>query len=183
MKLVIMGSSTGGPRIIFDIFSNLPKIPAAIIIVQHMPLTTTHRLSKRLSQLCMGEIIVPEGGELIKPGNIYLAPGDSHLILRKNEELLLSQDEKVNFVRPSVDVTMLSVKADSRLQVTGIILSGMGSDGAEGMAYLKSLGGTTIVQDPETCTISSMPLAAIRLTDIDNVFTPAEIRSYLLALK
>lgn len=148
-----------------------------------MPLTTTHRLSKRLSQLCMGEIVVPEGGETIKPGNIYIAPGDSHLILRRNEELLLSQDEKVNFVRPSVDVTMFSLKADSNLQVTGIILSGMGSDGAEGMAYLKSLKGTTIVQDPDTCTISSMPLAAMRVTDIDKVLTPAEIRSYLLEIK
>lgn len=183
MKIIIIGSSTGGPRIIFDIFSNLPRIPAAIIIVQHMPLTTTHRLSKRLTQLCMGEIVVPEGGEILKSGSIYIAPGDSHLILRNNEEVRLSQDEKVNFVRPSVDVTMFSVKADPKLQVTGIILSGMGSDGAEGMAYLKSLKGTTIVQDPDTCTISSMPMAAMRLTDIDKVLTPAEIRSYLLDLK
>lgn len=183
MKIVVIGSSTGGPRILFDIFSNMPGLPVALIIIQHMPLTTTSRFSKRMSQLCTFETIVPKGGEVIKPGCLYIAPGDSHLVLRNNEEILLDSSEKVHFVRPSVDVTFFSLKQDMKHQFIGIILSGMGTDGAEGIAYLKSIGGTAIIQDPESCTIKSMPESALRVAKIDLILTPAEIRNYLLSQK
>ena len=183
MNIIIIGSSTGGPRILFDIFSEFPAVSAVIIIVQHMPLTTTSRFGKRLSQICEMNVIIPEGGEILKPFSLYIAPGDHHLVLRKNEELTLSHSEKVNFVRPSIDVTMLSLTKDTKHHYTGIVMSGMGSDGAEGLAYMKSIGAHTIVQDPETCTIKSMPEAAIRAVEIDKVLKADEIRSYLLNQK
>ncbi|PWR75312.1 CheB methylesterase domain-containing protein [Methanospirillum stamsii] len=183
MHIIIIGSSTGGPRVLFDIFSDFPSIQAAIIIVQHMPLSTTPRFAKRLSQICQLDVIIPKGGEHIKPKSLYIAPGDTHLILRNNEEILLTSTEKVNFVRPAIDVTMLTLTPDSRNQYTGIILSGMGCDGAEGLLHLKSLGATTVVQNPDSCTIKSMPEAAIRICDVDKIINPIEIRSFLLNQK
>lgn len=183
MQIIVIGSSTGGPRVLFDIFSDIPALPVAIIVVQHMPLSTTPRFAKRLSQLSKLQIIIPEGGEYLKPRTMYIAPGDHHLVIRNNEEILLTTSEKVNFVRPAIDVTMLSLSMDSRNKYTGIILSGMGSDGAEGLAYMKSLGATTIVQNPDTCIIKSMPEAAIRVTEVDKILNPEEIRSFLLNIK
>ncbi|NLV25705.1 MAG: chemotaxis protein CheB [Methanomicrobiales archaeon] len=167
----------------FDIFSGIPALPVTIIIVQHMPFSTTPRFAKRLSQLCRMNVIIPSDEELIKPESLYIAPGDNHLIIKDNQKILLTSTEKVNFVRPSIDVTMLSLRQDSRYQYTGIILSGMGCDGAEGLAFMKNLGAKTIVQDPETCIIRSMPESAIRLSNIDKILHPLEIRSFLLSLK
>jgi two-component system, chemotaxis family, protein-glutamate methylesterase/glutaminase len=182
MKILIIGSSTGGPRILFDIFNNIPKFPLSIIIVQHIPNSTTPRLARRLSQLCEYDVIIPESGYKLKPGSLYITPGDYHLTLVNNEIISLETTEKVNFVRPSIDVTMFSLKKISDSQLSGIILSGMGCDGAEGMVYLKSLGGITMVQDPETCVIKSMPQAALNTNKIDRILTPSEIHEYLKKL-
>ena len=183
MKIIIIGSSTGGPRTLFEIFTNIPKINASIIIVQHMPFSTTIRLAKRLSQHCDLRVIVPESGNLLEPCNLYIAPGDFHLSVLNNERLLLDSSEKINFVRPSIDVTMLSLKAKPDDHLTGIILSGMGCDGAEGMAYIKRIGGQTIVQNPDTCVIKSMPEAAIKTGRVDRILTPEEIHNFLISLK
>jgi two-component system chemotaxis response regulator CheB len=183
MNLFIIGSSTGGPRILFDIFTGIPVLPVAIVIVQHMPESTTSRFARRLSQLTSMEVIIPKSGEMLKHGSLYITPGDNHLTLKNNDILLLNSSEKVNFVRPSIDVTMLSLSPDTRHSYTGIILSGMGSDGAYGLAHMKKIGATTIIQDPDTCTIRSMPEAALRATEVDKILTPAEIHSLLLSKK
>jgi two-component system chemotaxis response regulator CheB len=182
MKILIIGSSTGGPRILFDIFSDIPKLPLSIIIVQHMPQSTTPRLAKRLSQICKLEVAIPESGTKINPGCLYVAPGDYHLILVNNERILLDSSEKVNYVRPSIDVTLFSLKENHDIQLFGIILSGMGNDGAEGMAYLKGIGGHTIVQDPGSCIIKSMPEAALNTGKIDVVLTPGQIHEFISGL-
>lgn len=176
MKLIIIGSSTGGPRILFDIFADLPMQRAVIIIVQHMPASTTSRLAKRLSQLTVNEVIIPEQGTRIIPGKIYIAPGDFHLILNNYEDFSLTDTEKVNFVRPSIDVFMLALKPGLKHDLLGIVLTGMGFDGAEGLAHIKDIGGTTIVQDPRTCTIKSMPEAALKTEKVDLILSPEEIR-------
>jgi two-component system, chemotaxis family, protein-glutamate methylesterase/glutaminase len=180
MKLIIIGSSTGGPRILFDIFSGLQKLNAAIIIVQHMPVSTTGRLAKRLGQLTSNTVIIPEDGEWIFQGIVFVARGDLHLTLEKNEIIHINKTEKVNFVRPSIDVSMLSIQHDVRDSILGIILSGMGSDGAEGLAHLKDIGAVTAVQDPFTCTIRSMPEAALKTEKVDYVFTPEQLKGLIL---
>ncbi|MDD1728572.1 MAG: CheB methylesterase domain-containing protein, partial [Methanospirillum sp.] len=162
MKFIIIGSSTGGPRILFDIFEDLPRLSATIILIQHMPVSTATRLAKRLSQLTQNSVFIAEEQQQIVAGTVFIAPGDQHLILENYEKIRLSSEEKVNFVRPSVDVTMLALKKDIRHQILGIILSGMGNDGAEGLAHIKNIGGITAVQDPSSCTIRSMPEAALK---------------------
>ena len=171
MKFIIIGSSTGGPRILFDLFADLPELSAAIILIQHMPISTANRLAKRLSQLTANTIYIAEEEQQISVGSVFIAPGDQHLILDNYERVHLTNDEKVNFVRPSVDVTMLGLKRDLRHQILGIILSGMGSDGADGLAHIKKIGGMTAVQDPASCTIRSMPEAAIVITSYSIHYT------------
>ncbi|PKL59156.1 MAG: chemotaxis protein CheB [Methanomicrobiales archaeon HGW-Methanomicrobiales-4] len=180
MKIVIIGSSTGGPRVLFDIFTDLPKLGAAIIIVQHMPASTTGRLAKRLSQLTANEVIIPEDHTRIVQGTIIVAKGDFHLTLENNEIIHLNQSEKVNFVRPSIDVSMFSLQQDSRNSILGVILSGMGSDGADGLAHLKDISAVTAVQDPHTCTIRSMPESALKTDKVDHILTPEKLKELIL---
>jgi two-component system chemotaxis response regulator CheB len=180
MKFIIIGSSTGGPRILFEIFNNFPKIQAAVIIVQHMPASTTPRLAKRLMQLTENEIVIPEDRIPISQGTIYIAKGDLHLIFENNEIIRLKNSEKVNFVRPSIDVSMLSFQRDIRNSILGIVLSGMGVDGAEGLAHLKNIGAVTAVQDPITCTIQSMPEAALKTGRVDHILSPKNIQNLIL---
>lgn len=183
MNILIIGSSTGGPRVIFDIFTGIPAVTMAIVIVQHMPESTTSRFARRLAQLSSMDVIVPKGGEVLKHGSLYITPGDNHLIFKNNDTMVLEKSEKVNFVRPSVDVTMLSLSPDPRHSYYGIILSGMGSDGAQGLSYMKKIGAQVFIQDPDTCTIKSMPEAAFRLTDVDRVLSPEEIHNFIISIK
>lgn len=180
MKFIIIGSSTGGPRILFEIFTDLPTVKAAIIIIQHMPVTTTPRLARRISQLTQNTVQIPDDRSPVKIGTVYIAPGDRHLIVKDYEYLALTMGEKVNFVRPAIDVTMNSLKIDHRHSTLGIILSGMGSDGTQGIVHIKDIGGVTAVQDPNTCTIRSMPESALKTEKIDYTLSPAEIRDLII---
>jgi len=182
MNILIIGSSTGGPRVIFELFRDIQPAPVAIIIVQHMPESTTQRFAKRLSQLCSMNIVIPKGDEDLMHGSIYVAPGDKHLVLKNNETIILESSEKVNFVRPSIDVTMMSLTRDPRHSYYGIILSGMGQDGAQGLSHLKILGGQVFVQDPITCIIKSMPESAMHLTKVDQVLSPEEIKKFIRSI-
>lgn len=177
MKIIIIGSSTGGPRILFDLFANLVCPNAAVLIVQHLPASTSPRMVKRLGQLSRMTVTLAEHGDEIKAGFLYVAPGDYHLLLGKNRRITLSDGEKVNFVRPSIDLTMQSLVQDGKDQFLGVILTGMGIDGAEGIASMKRIGAKTIVQDPNTATIRSMPEAAIRTGKIDDILSVPDIRA------
>ena len=179
MKFIIIGSSTGGPRILFNIFTDLPKLHAAIIIIQHMPASTTGRLAKRLNQLTANEVVIPEDQTRISQGTVYVAQGDLHLTIENNDILHVKNSEKVNFVRPSIDVSMFSFQQDIRHSILGIILSGMGIDGAEGLAHLKDIGGVTAVQEPSTCTIRSMPEAALKTDKVDYIYTPEQLKDLI----
>lgn len=179
MKIICIGSSTGGPRILFDLFDDLPVLQSAIIIIQHMPVSTTVRLARRLSQLTDNKIIIPDDKSQIKPGYIYIAPGDQHLTLENYNLVRLNSSEKVNFVRPSIDVTLFSLNSDYKHAVLGIILTGMGCDGAEGLAHIKDIGGITVAQDPHTCTIRSMPEAAIKTEKVDYILKPEKIKEII----
>lgn len=180
MKFILIGSSTGGPRILFDIFTDLPQVSAAIVIIQHMPVSTANRLVKRLTQLTANKVFIAENHQQIYTGSVFIAPGDQHLTLENYEKIRLNSEDKVNFVRPSIDVTMLGLKRDIRHQVLGIILSGMGSDGADGLAHIKDIGGLTAVQDPLSCTIRSMPESALKTEKVDHVLPPEGLRKLMI---
>ena len=177
--IIIIGSSTGGPQVLERIFSRVPRLTAAVIIVQHLSSTFVPMLCTHIHQACNVPVIIPTQGETILPGKIYIAPAGRHMRLSRELSCTFSDTEKIHGVRPSIDVTMQSVCPGN--ETMGILLTGMGEDGAQGIMHIKKLGGTTIVQDPATCAIRSMPLAAIATGGVEGVLTPDAIADRISA--
>ncbi|MCK4718178.1 MAG: chemotaxis response regulator protein-glutamate methylesterase [Thermoplasmata archaeon] len=167
--LVIMGASTGGPKAISEVISRLPRdMPCSMIIIQHMPKGFTKSFAERLNWYTSIEVKEAEDGDLLKPGRALVAPGDSHLEVKKGR-IKLTKKPKINYVRPSVDVTMKTAAKAYGANCIGVLLTGMGSDGAEGMKAIKTQGGRTIAQDEETSIIYGMPKAAADLSVTDRI--------------
>ncbi|MGE5615191.1 MAG: protein-glutamate methylesterase/protein-glutamine glutaminase [Bacillota bacterium] len=173
--LIAIGTSTGGPRALQEIVPYMPaNIPAALLIVQHMPSGFTKSLAERLNSLSHLTVKEGEDGETIKPGHAYIAPGDFHMevIGEKGCELKikLTKDVPVGGHRPSVDVMMNSIAKTGFSSVIGVILTGMGNDGKEGIVNLKRMNnGTIISQDEQTCVVYGMPKSAVSTGVVDVV--------------
>lgn len=180
MKIIIIGSSTGGPYILESIFNNFSVINAAIIIVQHLPPAFTQTFRGHIEAMTRMPVSIAGEGEMITAPHIYIAPSGQHLLIKNNRTFHLNDDEKIHGVRPAVDRTMLSVQKRSEDTIMGIILTGMGRDGADGMYHLHKLGAVTIAQDPATAPIKSMPQSAIETGEIDFILTPEKIRDALI---
>ena len=181
-NIVIIGSSTGGMRMLQRIICDLPKLDAAVVIVQHMPASINDSVREILDRGSEMNVSVAEDGQRLEHGTIYVAPGDMHLQLLFNRRITLFEGEKVNFVRPSVDVTMKSLVKRPNDRFVGIILTGMGRDGAEGIAHIKELGGITMAQDEGSSVIYGMPKEAFETGCVDWVLTPEGIREKLIEL-
>jgi two-component system, chemotaxis family, protein-glutamate methylesterase/glutaminase len=173
--IIIIGSSTGGPHALEKIFSRVSRVPAAIVIVQHLSHSFVPLLCTHIQEVCGAPAVIPSDGDHVCPGKIYVAPGGRHLLLRNNGIFSLSDAEKLHGVRPSIDITMRSLHPESGIRCMGILLTGMGEDGATGIAHIKKLGGITVVQEPGTCAIRSMPLAALATGSVDYTLTPDAI--------
>ncbi|MEI6840779.1 MAG: chemotaxis protein CheB [Methanomicrobiales archaeon] len=173
--IIVIGSSTGGPQVLEEIFSRVVRVPAAIIIVQHLSHSFVPMLGVHIHEACGAPVVIPSDGESACSGTIYLAPAGRHLLLRNNRVFSFSDTEKVNGVRPSIDSTMRSLRPGLGGRCMSILLTGMGVDGAKGIDHIKKTGGVTVVQDPETCAIRSMPLAAIATGSVDYILPPDEI--------
>ncbi len=157
-KLVIIGSSTGGPKALEGVFASIPaNLPAGIVVVQHMPKGFTNSFAERLDRLFPFPVKEASDGDLVENGKVLLAPGDYHLTITSERRVKLNQDERVMFLRPAIDVTMENLPQVYGNKIVGVILTGMGRDGARGMARIKGAGGVTIAQDRSTSTIYSMP--------------------------
>ncbi|WP_214020147.1 CheB methylesterase domain-containing protein [Methanoculleus sp.] len=180
--IVVIGSSTGGPRTLETIFSRFPLVDAAIIIVQHMPLYINSSLCRHLAKTTQMEVGIAEDGDPVEHGTIYVAPSDVHLKLVGNRTIRLFNDEKVQFVRPSIDVAMTSLEKSSGDRFAGVILSGMGSDGAQGIRHIKSIGGATLAQALRTCAIHAMPRAAFETGKVDQMLPPEGIREQIIRI-
>ncbi|KDE54458.1 CheB methylesterase domain-containing protein [Methanoculleus sp. MH98A] len=178
--IVVIGSSTGGARTLEVIFSQFPLVDAAVILVQHMPHSMNSALSRHIEEISFMDVRVPEDGEKIEHGTIYVAPSDLHLKLVENRTISLFDDEKVQYVRPSIDVAMMSLERRGTDRFAGVILSGMGSDGAEGISHIKSIGGTTFAQALRTCAIHYMPRAAFATGRVDQMLPPDAIRENII---
>jgi two-component system chemotaxis response regulator CheB len=172
-KILVMGTSTGGPKALQEVLPLLPEnFPAPILIVQHMPPGFTKSLANRLNSLCAIRVKEAEEGEVLYQGVAYIAPGDFHLTIAKDNYHLvvkLTTDPLVNGHRPSVSVMMESVCNNFHGKIIGVIMTGMGSDGVEGMKLIKEKKGITIAEAEETCVVFGMPKAAIQANCIDQI--------------
>lgn len=162
-RLIAIGASTGGTEAIREVLTRLPAECPPIVMVQHMPEMFTGSFAKRLDGLCAMHVKEAEDGEKVVPGTAYLAPGHSHLSLRRvgaGLVCVLSQSEPVNRHRPAVDVLFNSVAELAGSQAVGVLLTGMGKDGAQGLLAMRKAGAWTIAQDQESCVVYGMPREA-----------------------
>ncbi|XRP96415.1 protein-glutamate methylesterase/protein-glutamine glutaminase [Methanocaldococcus sp. 16A] len=176
---VIIGSSTGGPPVVTEIISKLPKKMPPIFVVQHMPPGFTKLFADRINQVSKLNVKEAEHGERVMPGYVYIAPGDYHMLLvKRGDNVYISLDNKmpkVNGTRPAVDITAESVANIYGGKSVGVILTGIGKDGAYGFKKIKEKGGKIIAQDGKTCVVFGMPKAVIELGIADLVLPPSEI--------
>jgi len=182
-KIVAIGASSGGPH---ALRSFLPLIPvdldAGIMIVQHMPESFTAMLAQWLNEICDLQVKEAESGDLALPGRVLIAPGNQHMKVRKTPsgcQVLLEGGAQVNGHKPSVDVLFRSVAQEYGALATGIIMTGMGSDGAQGLGEIKRAGGNTVAQDKESCAIYGMPRIAVEKGYANKIVPLAEMASYL----
>jgi two-component system chemotaxis response regulator CheB len=182
-ELLLIGSSTGGPKALQDLLPTLPaSLPVACLIVQHMPSTFTKPFADRLDGLCQVHVKEAEQGEPLKPGTVYIAPGGIHMTYGARGPkgcIELSPEPVSSLHRPSVDVLFLSVAELYRGQVLAGILTGMGSDGAKGMEQLKKKGAYTLAESEESCVVYGMPRAAVERGCVDVVAPLADIPGHL----
>ncbi|OYV35344.1 MAG: hypothetical protein B7Z81_08835 [Acidocella sp. 20-61-6] len=164
-RLVAIGSSTGGVEALIAILTKFPANCPPTIISQHMPPTFTRSFAERLNKLCAPAVQEAEEGALVKPGQVFLCPGDMHLELGASmpPRIRLSNGEKVNGHRPSVDVMFASVLRCAGANAVGVILTGLGRDGADGLLALRQAGAETIGQDQASSVVYGMPKAAFEI--------------------
>lgn len=180
--IIIIGSSTGGPQTLPRLISGLPILDASTIIVQHMPQYINESIRHRLSEVSRMKVKLCEDGARLEKGIIYIAPSNMHLKLQHNSIIELAAGEKVNYVCPSIDVAMKSLQPRPGINAIGVVLTGMGSDGREGIRHIKSIGGITFAQDEASCVIYGMPKTAIETGMVDFVLSPEEIGSEITRL-
>lgn len=174
-KIVVIASSTGGPQTLRQIIPKLPEsLPSAIIVVQHMGKGFVESFSKSIAAISKLHVKIAEDGEEIRKGHVYFAPYGRHLEI-KGREIHLLDGRPLNGVMPAADPTMTSAAKSFGKNTIGVVLTGMGRDGAKGVRDIKKEGGRIIVQDLETCIISGMPTAALRTGKVDRIVDIEEI--------
>lgn len=177
-KLVAIGTSTGGPKALQNVITRLPgNLPCGVVIVQHMPPGFTKSLAERLNTISEISVKEAENHDIIKAGQVYIAPGDYHMVIQKNGNermILLNQDPPLASHRPAVDVMFNSVAQFGR-DIVSVILTGMGCDGAAGMQKIKRAGGYIIAEDQSTSVVYGMPKAVVELGIADRVLPVQEV--------
>jgi two-component system chemotaxis response regulator CheB len=181
--IVAIGVSTGGPPAVQKILSELPAdFPACILIAQHMPKTFTGPFAKRLNEASALDVKEAESGDVIKPGRVFVSPGGSHLKIKQQVthiDVVVDSEPADALYKPSANELIASVAQAVGRRGLGVILTGMGSDGREGIRQLKERGGFALAQSNETCVVYGMPKAIVdagladRIVDLDEM--PAAI--------
>lgn len=182
-KLIIIGASTGGTEAIREFLQQMPSDCPGILIVQHMPEGFTRSFAQRLDSLCRISVKEAEGGERVLPGHAYLAPGHSHLQLAKsgaNYVTKLDQGPPVNRHRPSVDVLFDSAALHAGKNALGVILTGMGKDGAAGMLKMREAGAVNFAQDEASCIVYGMPREAVAAGAVHEIAPLAQLPGRVL---
>jgi two-component system chemotaxis response regulator CheB len=185
IAIVAIGTSTGGPKALQEIVPKLPRdFPVPIVIAQHMPPNFTGPFAERLNHLSPLEVREAREGDLLRSGLALVAPGRGHMRIRRQRgiETAVSISEKGDdfIYRPSVDAMMLSVAECFPGRALGVILTGMGSDGAKGLAVLKRTGGRVIAQDEDSCVVYGMPKAVVEAGLADEVVSIENIAGQIM---
>jgi two-component system chemotaxis response regulator CheB len=171
-KVVVVGASTGGTEALREFLEGMPADCPAIAIVQHMPENFTARFAERLNQLCRPTVKEAVNGDSLIRGQVLIAPGNRHLLLRRSGAryyVEINDGPLVSRHRPSVDVLFRSAARFAGRNVVGLIMTGMGDDGAKGMLEMKQAGAVTLAQDEESCVVYGMPAEAVKLGGVDKV--------------
>ena len=182
-EIVALAASAGGLTALSSVLSALPPdFPAALVVVQHLDPRHRSLMAEILSRRTSLFVKQAEEGDHLSPGKVYIAPPNRHLLVNPDGTLSLSQSELVHFVRPSADLLFESVAASYKDRAIAVVLTGTGSDGSMGVAAIKKMGGTVIVQDKKTSEFSGMPSAAIHTGYVDFILLLEEIPSALITL-
>ncbi|MDF3011886.1 MAG: chemotaxis response regulator protein-glutamate methylesterase [Cellvibrio sp.] len=182
-KIIAIGASTGGTEAIKELLLQLPAAVPGIVMTQHMPAGFTRTFAERLNKLTRLHVIEARGGERILPGHAFLAPGGQHMVVVRSGAdyvVKLSDAEPMHRHRPAVDVMMESVALAAGKNALGVLLTGMGKDGAKGMLDIRNHGGYTIAQDEASCIIYGMPKEAVALGGVDQTLPLDKIGATLL---
>jgi len=174
-KIISIIASTGGPPAIAHILKSLPADTPPVLIVQHMPKGITKFFAQGLNNSCQIQVKEAEDGDQIQRGFALIAPGGFHMVVNREKRISLNINPPVNYVRPSGDVLMISAAEVYDSKNVGVVLTGMGSDGAQGIKAIKNKGGTTIAQDEKTSVVFGMPRIAFQTGCVDIVASLEQI--------
>jgi two-component system chemotaxis response regulator CheB len=184
-RIIAIGISTGGPNALQYLLTQFPAdFPATFVVVQHMPEGFTDMFARRLDECCALDVQEAKSGDLLIAGRVLICPGNRHMMVRRmprGEMVVLSDTPPINGHRPSADVLFHSVAQEFGLTSVGIIMTGMGEDGAEGIGAIKAAGGMTIAQSEETCVVSGMPRAAMMKGFVQKVLPLDTLGAHLLS--
>jgi two-component system chemotaxis response regulator CheB len=183
-RIIAIGASTGGTEAIREVLTALPANMPAIVITQHIPAAFSGPFAKRMDSMSLLSVHEAEDGQLILPGNVYIAPGGQHLLIESVAGKLicrLHDGPPVNRHKPSVDVMFRSVAQVCGTNAMGVLLTGMGDDGAQGLKELQEAGSKTIAQDEKTSVVWGMPGEAVKLGAADLVLPLSDVASKLLS--
>ena len=182
--VVAIGASTGGPKVLEDVLSSLPAgYGPAVIVIQHMADAFIDQMVATLRRRCPLTIKIAETGDRLLPGTVLIAPPAAHLTVLPGSKILIDAGAPVRGFRPSIDVTFGSIARIYGSRACGVLLTGMGADGAGGLLAIRDAGGTTLVQDEATCAVFGMPRAAIELGAAQHVLPPSGVARHLLSLQ
>jgi two-component system, chemotaxis family, protein-glutamate methylesterase/glutaminase len=182
--LIAIGGSTGGTEAIARVLRGLPKDAPGVLVVQHIPPVFSRAFASRLNDMCALEVKEAEDGDQLRPGLALVAPGDFHMVLRKQGAryfVNVKSGPKVCYQRPSVDILFFSVAEAAGPSATAALLTGMGADGAQGLLKIRQIGAHTIAQDEASCVVFGMPREAIALGAAEKVLPLDRIAPALLA--
>ena len=182
-KIIAIGASTGGTQAIEALLRVFPENAPGTIIVQHMPERFTAAFADRLNRFCAIEVREAVSGDAVVPGVALIAPGNKHMLLQRNGtryEVVVKDGPRVHHQRPSVDVLFQSVAQNAGRNALGVILTGMGADGAKGLLAMHASGAHTIAQDEKSCVVFGMPREAIALGAVDSVLPLSQIPEALV---
>lgn len=180
---IVIGSSAGGLKALKTLLTMLEEnFSIPIIIIQHTSPSSDNYITKYLNDLCQLEVKEADEKEVIKGGYVYFSPPNFHLLIEEDFTFSLSIEERVNYARPSIDVLFETAAYTYKEKLIGIVLTGANNDGAKGLHKIKELGGMTIVQDPKTAEVDSMPINAIKATKVDHILTLNAIGELLISI-
>jgi two-component system chemotaxis response regulator CheB len=183
-KVIAIGASTGGTKAIEVVLGGMPVSSPGTVIVQHMPELFTSSFAKRLNDLCQMEVREARDNDPVVPGVALIAPGNHHMLLHRsggNYLVKIKDGPMVHYQRPSVDVLFQSVAASAGKNAVGVILTGMGADGAKGLLAMKESGAYTLAQNEESCVVFGMPKEAIKMGAADKIVGLSDVSRAIIA--